>query len=113
MSKREFETIEEGTTYSLPIWKVVDGKGIELTGGFANLQFVRGSKIKNEDVEKKDGILHETLLAAIIVDLKFKNNLVPSRETSLAITNLQQALHWMEERQKERGDRNVGGTYKK
>ena len=27
-----YETIEEGTTYQLPNYEVVDGKGIQLTG---------------------------------------------------------------------------------
>lgn len=113
MNKREFTTEEQGTTYSLPIWKVIDGKGIEKTESNLTVQFVRGSKLKDEVVEKKEGILHETLLSMMISDLKFKNSLVPSRESSVAITKLQEALHWMEERQRERETRNVEGTYKR
>jgi len=111
MSKRNFDTLEEGTTYALPIWEIVDGKGIEETGQSLGIQFVRGSKLKGEDVEKKEGILHETLLSMMISDLKFKNSLVPSRESATAITKLQEALHWMEERQRERELREVVGTY--
>lgn len=113
MSKREFKTIEEGTTYALPTWEVIDGKGIERTGAQAIIQFVRGSKQKDEEVEKRPGILHETLLSMMIADLKFKNSLVPSRESATAITKLQEALHWIEERQRERETREVVGTYKK
>lgn len=113
MNKRVFTTREQGTKYDLPIWTVVDGKGIELTGDYQRIQFVRGSKLKDEEVEKRNGILHETLLSMMIEDLKFKNSLVPSRESSTAITKLQEALHWMEERQRERESREVVGTYKK
>lgn len=112
-NKRLFETVEQGTHYELPTWKVVDGIGIEKTGKSLPLKFVRGSKLKEEDVEKREGILHETLLSAIIEDLKFKNSIVPSRETSVVITKLQEGLMWMEERQKQRELKGIVGTYKK
>lgn len=113
MSKRIFKTLEQGTTYALPVWKVEDGVGIVEVGEDFLIKFVRGSKLKDEDVEKREGILHETLLSMIIEDLKFKNSLVPSRESSVAITKLQEALMWMEERQRDREARNTVGTYKK
>ena len=113
MSKRNFTTVIQGTHYELPIWTVVDGKGIEQVQDVQTIKFVRGSKLKDEDVEKVDGILHETLLSMMIEDLKFKNSLVPSRESATAITKLQEALHWMEERQREREARSVVGTYQK
>lgn len=127
--KREFDIIEDGVTYALDNWRVIDGKGIQKISeckcgpneGCSNcgatthttIQFVRGSKIGDEDVPKRDGILHETLLSAMIHDLKFKNELVPSRETSTAITKLEEALHWMEERSRARAKAGVQGTYKK
>jgi hypothetical protein len=40
---------------------------------------------------KDEGTLHEHLLAMMIMDLKFKNTLVPSREGSLIITKLEEA----------------------
>jgi hypothetical protein len=111
-NKRAFNTVENGTQYELPIYRVVDGKGIEETGEVLPLLFVRGSKLKDEVVEKREGTLHEHLLSAMIHDLKFKNGLVPSRETATAITNLEQALHWLEEREKARASQGVVGTYK-
>ncbi len=113
MSKRNYETLEKGCSYQLPMWKVEEGKGIVETGQKLQVHFVRGSKLADEIVEKKEGVLHETLLAMFIDDLKFKSSLVPSRETTLALTKLEEALHWMEERQRERDSRNVQGTYKK
>lgn len=111
-NKRAFQTVEQGTHYELPIYRVVDGKGIEETGDTHPLKFVRGSKLKDEDVEKKEGTLHEHLLSAMINDLKFKNSLVPSRETDLAITHLQIAQWALEERTREREAAGVLGTYK-
>ena len=113
MEKRDFKTVEQGAVYELPMWEVVDGKGIEKVAETIAIPFVRGSKIAGEKVEKKEGVLHETLLCMMIKDLKFKQTLVPSREGALAITNLEQALHWMEERQRDRQERKVEGTYKK
>ena len=49
----------------------------------------------------------------MIHDLKFKSKLVPSRESALVITKLEEALHWMEERQREREAQGVAGTYQK
>lgn len=123
MSKRNFITIEQGTTYSLPKYRVVDGKGIVelnsenvLPASLSQqiITFVRGDKTDNGTViPRVDGILHEQLLAMMISDLQYKNGLVPSKETACAITKLQEALMWLEERQRDREIRNVQGTYTK
>lgn len=111
--KTDFSIIEDGTHYELPTYKVVDGKGIEKTGDTLSLMFVRGSKLAEEEVEKREGILHETLLAAMIFDLKFKYNLVPSDETLSVIGDLEKALKTLGERQRARESAHVEGTYKK
>lgn len=110
-NKRAFKTVELGTHYELPIYEVIDGKGIEETGETIPIHFVRGSKLKDEEVEKRTGTLHEHLLSCMIEDLKFKSSLVPSRETSLVITHLQEAQHWLEERTLAREAAGVLGTY--
>lgn len=111
--KEDFTIVEEGTQYLLPVYEVVDGKGIVPTGENIALNFVRGSKLKDEKVPKREGTLHEHLLAAMIHDLQYKNKLVPSREGSVTITKLQEALQWLRERQIERTKRDVVGTYQK
>lgn len=110
-NKRAFQTVEQGTHYELPIYEVVDGQGIVETGETHSIKFVRGSKLKDEEVEKREGTLHEHLLSVMIEDLKYKSTLVPSRETSLAITHLQEAQHWLEERTNAREAAGVLGTY--
>lgn len=111
-NKRAFHTVENGTLYELPIYRVADGKGIEETGEVHSLMFVRGSKLGSENVEKREGTLHEHLLSAMIHDLQYKNSLVPSKETAMTITCLQEARHWQEERQLARDAEGVSGTYK-
>jgi hypothetical protein len=111
--KNDFGIIEEGTQYELPVYRVVDGKGIErVEGPGVLLNFVRGSKLKDEEVQKREGTLHEHLLAAMIHDLQYKNGLVPSREGSIVITKLQEAQQWLLQRQIDRKSRDVEGTYK-
>ena len=130
INKRDFTVVEDGTTYELPNWGVIDGKGIELAVGCncgpndgcsdcgdeprtTQIQFVRGSKLADEDVEKKEGVLHETLLSMMIHDLGFKNGLVPSDETAHVLQHLKEARMWMEERSRNRSKSGVQGTYKK
>ena len=111
--KEDFIINEQGTHYSLPCYKVIEGQGIGVTANYVELKFVRGSKLKGEVVEKREGTLHEHLLAAMIHDLEYKNSLVPSKEGSLVITKLQEALGWLRQRQIDRIKRDVVGTYKK
>ena len=111
--KENFEIEEEGAAYLLPQYDVVDGKGIIDADDPIKLPFVRGSKLAGEDVERRRGTLHEHLLAVMIHDLKYKNSLVPSRESSIVITKLEEALQWLRARQIDRAKRQVIGTYKK
>ncbi len=112
MDKTSFNTIEKGCLYALPQYKV-NQVGIQPTGEFVYIPFIRGSKDPNEAVDRQEGILHETLLAMILADLEYKNKLVPSREGSLAITNVEQALLWLQRRQQKREQAGTQGTYQK
>ena len=111
LDKQRFSFVEDGVEYQLPVYRVIDGKGIERTGEFQTIKFVRGSKLGDEDVPKHEGVLHETLLAMMIHDLKLKNKLVPSREGSLTITALEEALLRQMQRNIDRIRRDVVGTY--
>ena len=111
--KNDFEIIEDGVHYRIPEYKVVDGKGIEKTGNYMDIKFVRGSKLKDENVEKKEGTLHEHILAVLIHDLNFKHKLVPSREGAITLTKLQEAIQWLWQRQVDRIMKGIIGTYKK
>jgi hypothetical protein len=110
--KEHFLTEEEGTTYHLPTYDVVDGQGIVETDELLAIRFVRGSKLADEEVERRRGTLHEHLLAMMIYDLRYKSKLVPSRESAIVITKLEEALHWLRARQIDRVKREVEGTYK-
>ncbi len=55
----------------------------------------------------------ETLLPRIIARMRVLNHEpnTPSRETSLAITHCEEALHWLRARREAREDQGVLGTY--
>ena len=124
---------EQGTKYHLPKFRVLDGIGIkELNdlrmqeafeaqmvhipsmSDYQEITFVRGDRTDNGKViPRVDGILHEQLLHMMILDLEYKNDLVPAPESDQAIIKLKEALMWLDKRSEDRQNRNVQGTYKK
>ena len=59
------------------------------------------------------GDIPETILPLVIARLRVLNHEpnTPSRETSLAITHCEEALHWLQDRRRDREERAVSGTY--
>jgi hypothetical protein len=60
-----------------------------------------------------DGTTNEDVLEVLIDRMKSLNAKVPSRESSIVITKLEEALMWLEKRTRDRIKRNVEGTYQK
>lgn len=81
----------------------------EYTDGKQAIQFIK----KEEDGSMTAGIQSEQLLIALIDRHKKLNDKFSSREGALAITKMEEALHWLEARVKERIDRGVMGELKK
>lgn len=111
--KDSFEIIEEGAQYSIPQYSVVKGKGLQQDECGLAINFVRGSKAEDESVIARTGTLHEHLLAVMIHDLEYKQGLVPSEETKLAIQKLKEAQMYLLSRQIRRLKEGTLGTYKK
>jgi hypothetical protein len=112
INKRAFSTFLPYHSYSVPIYRIATVHGIEVTGEMLEIKFVRGSKVIDENREPaREGTLHEHLVTVMIEDLKLKHAEFPSKETACAITNLEQARHWMEERERARAAQGVLGTY--
>ena len=76
---------------------------------FQELQFVQ----KNEDGSMIPGLQSEQLLRALIARHKSMNTKFPSREGALAITYMETALLFLQERVAERIDRGVMGQLAK
>src|ERR1700756_3328685 len=57
-----------------------------------------------------DGTTNEEVLEMLIDRMNFLKKKLPSRETACAITKLEEALHWLQGRTKDRQTRGVEGT---
>ena len=85
----------------------VEGHAYQLLHGltYTNLNFQNGG-VKEAGV---NGLTNEALLAVLVHRIGFLNKRFPCRENSLAITKLEEALHWLEARTKARVARGVEG----
>ena len=104
------ETVIEGATYNVPTFKVTDN-GIE-DGAGVQIVFCKGNK-EDSTILRQDGVFSETLIQTVKQYLESVNvGAMQSRETSMAITKLDEALMWIDKRANDRKLREVQGTYK-
>ncbi len=61
-------------------------------------------------VTVNDGTTNEELIIILVDRLSFLNKKFPCKENACAITKLEEALHWLESRTKNRVKRGVYGT---
>ena len=114
MIKREFKTIKKGDTYKLPKWKHVhndvfecldvcsESEGVLPDSCYLTIQFPGFDyEENNKTVPGTIGVFHDAILSMLIEDIKYRNKIMPSREGSLIVTKLQEALMWFEEMQNE------------
>lgn len=78
-----------------------------IAGGQTDLKFQNGT-IPDVGV---NGITNEALLAVLIHRMNHLNGKFPCRQNSLAITKLEEAAMWLENRTKEREARGVEGQH--
>ena len=104
------ETVIEGATYKVPTFKVTDS-GME-DGAGIEIVFCKGNREDNT-VLRQDGLFTETLIQTAKQYLESVNvGAMASRETSMVITKLDEALMWIDKRSNDRKLREVQGTYK-
>lgn len=61
-----------------------------------------------------NGITHEALLAIVVDRLQgFQRGQYACRENAIALTHLEDAMHWLQHRTRQRLDRGVEGTHQK
>ena len=98
-------------SYNVPTYKITE-EGL-VDAGNINIDFCKGSK-DNPDIPRQEGLLTETLLEVCRQYLTGVNvGEMSSRETSMAITKIDEALLWIDKRRQDRELRNVLSTYKK
>ena len=65
----------------------------------------------NEFLTLNDGTTNEEILEILIDRVSVLNKKFPCRENSLAVTNMEQALMWLEKRTRDRLKRKVEGKH--
>jgi len=105
------ETIIPNSTFGLPTFKITN-QGVE-DGPQFELEFCKGNA-KDELQFRQTGLFTETLIQACKQYLEGVNvGELATRETSMAITKLDEALMWIDKRANDRKLREVQGTYDK
>lgn len=111
------KVLREGHRYELENFENKESKGQEI-------QFIeKEEKVvsvdqKTNSIEKSlvtinDGTTNEEVLEVLINRLQSLSAKLPSRETSIAITKLEEALMWLNKRTTDRLKRGVEGTNQK
>ena len=77
----------------------------------ARVQFQKGPR---NEPGSTPGVTHMAIIAMLLHPLRaFQKGEFPSRETALAITDLESALNWLHKRSRDRAKRGVLGQNKK
>ena len=86
----------------------------DIEGGEAVLTYLRFQNGPiSEDGNGVNGITHEALLAVLIDRLRgFQSGPYSCKANACALTHLEEALHWLQQRTLERMRRGVEGTHK-
>jgi hypothetical protein len=83
------KVLVEAHTYELENFEKKDEKG-------QVLQFIQKEPVGDSLVTISDGTTNEEVIEVLINRLQFLNSKFPCKENAVAITNLEQALMWLE-----------------
>lgn len=107
---KDVVTIHEKATYEVPLYEVTNDGIIDIDT--FTLRFCKGSK-DDPSIPRQRGLFTESLLEACRKYLADNNQgVMATRETSLAITKIEEALLWLGKRAEDRKRRGVQATYK-
>lgn len=97
-------TLENGYKYGLDNF---EGES------FQEIQFIEKEEMPGGTLSTvNNGTTNEEVLMVLIDRLQFLNKKLPSRESSLALTKIEEALMWLEKRTQNRRNQGVEGTAK-
>lgn len=83
-----------------------------VTGMGLDIQWQKGPLGRGDERIEPNGVFVETVIAAVKQRIEFYNEgKFRCRENSLAITHLDEALHWLQHRTADREAREVEGTH--
>ena len=102
----KYEATNNNDENGNPAGGVVDGVGLAI-------KWQNGPLGRDEDRIQPNGAFVETVIAAALQRIEYYNTTkFNCRENSLAITKLQEALHWLNSRTNRRECEGVEGTHK-
>lgn len=103
--------IRKGATYEIPIYQITEN-GIEDRPAF-QLKLCKGNKDNLQDLNQS-GMFTESLLTVCKMYLESVNTGdLANRDTSIAITHIEDAIMRIEKRANDRKNRGVQATYQK
>jgi len=106
-TSKTIQIVNKDEAYHQYLLKRMDDSPDRPVGEFGFVEFQKGP-IGESGV---NGCQNEDLLAIVIDRLQyFQNGHYACRENALALTKIQEALHWLEARTKDRVGRGVEGT---
>lgn len=108
---KQLNTLMEGASYFIPTYKITNN-GVE-DGNGTTIVFCKGNK-EDETILRHEGVFTETLIQVAKQYLEAVNKgELATRETSMVITKLDEALMWISKRAEDRKLRGVQNTYQK
>lgn len=108
---KRITTLVKGASYGVPRFEVTNDGLKQADEGFT-IDFCKGNR-EDENIPRQTGFFTETLIKVAKQYLEDVNvGPLASRETSTAITKLDEALMWIAKRAEDRTEREVQGTYK-
>jgi len=108
---RDIEEITSGTTYNIPTYSIIDVGVVDGCG--MRIDFCKGNKDDSNSF-RQEGVFTETLIQVAKQYLESVNvGTLATRETSMVITKLDEALMWIAKRSEDRKLRGVQATYQK
>lgn len=96
------KVLTEGHLYELSNFENKEAEG-------QKLQFIEKKQVDDKFVTVNDGTTNEEVIGVLVDRLKNMNSKFPSKETSCAITKLEEANMWLYERTRKRVAQNVEG----
>jgi hypothetical protein len=86
--------------------------GGQTTGVGLKIDWQKGPFGRGGEQKEPNGCLVETVILAAIERLEYyQSSRFACRENGLAVTKLQEAIHWLHHRAEERASRHVEGTH--
>lgn len=114
-SERKPQIMRQTITTNHQVDEHGNPSGGQTTGRGIQIDWQDGPLGRGDDRQEPNGAFVEGVIAAAIDRIEFYNRASDSRfrcrQNSLAITKLEEALHWLDDRTREREERRVEGTH--